>query len=75
MKKFMQKLRNSGYDEKFRLEIAKSSLNGFQKILENNDKGIKPIYRSKSWKEKSGWNEKRKLRRKKLVQSKWKNSK
>ena len=33
MSKFMQKLKNSGYDEKFRLEVAKSSVNGYQKNL------------------------------------------
>jgi hypothetical protein len=29
---FMQNLRNSGYDEEFRLEVLKSTLNGYKKI-------------------------------------------
>ena len=52
----MQKLKNSGYDEKFRLEILKSCLNGFEKIVEDEKNGIKPIYRSKAWKEQNNWN-------------------
>ena len=48
----MQKMKNSGYDEKFRLEVLKSSVNGYEKILEDGEKGVKPVYRSKEWKEK-----------------------
>jgi hypothetical protein len=32
LENFMQKLKNSGYDETFRLEILKSSINGYEKI-------------------------------------------
>ena len=55
----MQKLKNSGYDEQFRLEILKSSINGFEKIVEDEKNGIKPIYRSKDWKEQNNWNTKK----------------
>ena len=55
----MQKLKNSGYDETFRLEILKSSINGYEKIVEDDRNGVKPIYRSKEWKEKNKWNAKK----------------
>jgi hypothetical protein len=52
---FMQKLRNSGYDEEFRLEVLKSTLNGYEKIVEDADKEVKPMYRSKELKERNNW--------------------
>ena len=63
LNKFMQKMKNSGYDETFRLEILKSSINGYEKILEDDSNGIKPVYRSKEWKEKNKWNEKKKFKK------------
>ena len=60
---FMQKLKNSGYDEKFRLEVLKSSLNGYDKIIEDDEKGIKPVYRNKEWKEKNNWSRKKILKK------------
>ena len=55
----MQKLKNSGYDEQFRLEILKSSINWYEKIVEDEKNGIKLIYRSKDWKEQNNWNTKK----------------
>ena len=55
----MRKMKNSGYDEKFRLEVLKSSINGYEKILEDGEKGVKPVYRNKEWKEKNEWNKKK----------------
>ena len=52
---FMQKLRNSGYDEEFRLEVLKSTLNGYEKIVEDDKNGVKPMYRSKECKERNNW--------------------
>ena len=59
----MQKLKNSDYDEKFRLEVLKSSINGYEKIIEDDENGIKPVYRSKEWKEKNNWNSKKKFKK------------
>ena len=59
----MQKMKNSGYDVKFRLEVLKSSINGFEKIVEDSKNGIKPIYRSKTWKESNNWNAKKKSKK------------
>jgi hypothetical protein len=63
LNKFMQKLKNSGYDECFRLEILKSSLNGYEKIVEDSKNGLKPIYRSKEWKDKNNWTAKKKSKK------------
>ena len=43
----MQILKNSGYSTKFRSEIFKSDLKGYNKILEDDKNGFKPMYRSK----------------------------
>ena len=59
LENFMQKLKNSGYDERFRLEILKSSINGYEKIVEDHQNGVKPMYRSREWKEKNKWNAKK----------------
>ena len=49
LNQFMQMLSNSGYGEQFRAEIVKSGLAGFNKILESDRAGTRPIYRSKGW--------------------------
>ena len=41
----MQKMRNTGYDPKFRLEALKSSINGYEKIVEDDNAGTKPLYK------------------------------
>ena len=45
----MQQLKNSGYDEKFRAEILKSGISGYNKILAADKAGERPIYRPKEW--------------------------
>ena len=59
----MQKMKNSGYDEKFRLEVLKSSINGYEKILEDHKSGSKPIYRNKDRKENNDWKSKKIFKR------------
>ena len=49
--------------KKFILEVLKSSLNGYDKIIEDDEKGIKPIYRNKEWKEKNNWSRKKILKK------------
>ena len=57
---FMQLLKNSGYDEKFRAEILNSGLKGFDKIVKAERDGIKPMYRPMGWNETARWLAKRK---------------
>jgi hypothetical protein len=45
----MLKLKNSGYNLKFRTEILDSALNAFQKMLEADKSGLRPMYRSRDW--------------------------
>ena len=47
--KFMLKLKNSGYSQKFRTEILDSGLKAFQKMVDEDKSGIKPMYRSREW--------------------------
>ena len=42
-----KKMKNSGYNEKFRQEVMKISVNGYEKILEDGENGVKPVYRNK----------------------------
>ena len=45
---FMLKLKNSGYNRKFRVEILDSALKGFKKMLEEDREGTKPLYRDRN---------------------------
>ena len=47
--KYMQVLKNSGYNSIFRKEILKAGIAGYNKILEQDKEGTKPLYRSKDW--------------------------
>ena len=49
---FMVKLKNSGYNEKFRKEILDSAWKAFEKMLDDDAKGIKPLFRHREWKRK-----------------------
>ena len=40
-------MKNSGYNEKFRQEVMKINVNGYEKILEDGENGVKPVYRNK----------------------------
>ena len=46
---FMLQLKNSGYNAKFRKEVLDSSLKAFQKMVKDDQDGIKPLYRSREW--------------------------
>ena len=43
----MSKLRNSGYDRKFRAEVIRRSKKAFEKILEKDSSGEVPMYRDR----------------------------
>ena len=47
---FMVKLKNSGYSEKYRREILDSATKAFEKMLEEHENGVKPMFRNRSWK-------------------------
>ena len=45
----MLQLKSSGYGPKFRREILDSGLKAFQKMVEDDRNGVKPLYRSREW--------------------------
>ena len=47
----MQKMKNSGYGEKFRLEVLKSGMKAYDIMVQNDAEGTTPMYRSREWKE------------------------
>ena len=47
---FMIKLKNSGYNQKFRIQILNSSMKAFEKMVDEDRKGIKPLFRDNKWK-------------------------
>ena len=49
MSEFSHKLMLSGYDEKFRLEIIKSAVTGYERQCERADNGGTPLYRPRSY--------------------------
>ena len=49
LNKFMLKMKNSGYKENYRIQILNSALSAFKKMVEEDKKGTKPLYRSRSW--------------------------
>ena len=56
---FMQLLKNSGYNQKFRSELLKSGLNGYNKILKAERDGVRPVYRPRGWNKTARWLAKR----------------
>ena len=47
---FICKMQYSGYDQTFRYTVAKSAINAYQVIRDNEMKGFRPMHRPKSWK-------------------------
>ena len=47
---FMLKLKNSGYNKKYRMEILNSAVMAFEKMLEADRNNIKPLFRNRLWK-------------------------
>ena len=46
---FMLSLMKSGYSQKFRQEILDSVLKAYQKMVEDDTTGVKPMYRNREW--------------------------
>ena len=65
LSEFCNKMKVSGYSEKFRLEIIQSAVRGFEKQCENADRGIKPLHRSREFQAEERW------KKKKLTKTIW----
>ena len=55
----MVKMKNSGYGEKYRVQILNSALNAYERMVEEDNNGIKPLYRERSWRKEERTNAKR----------------
>ena len=42
-------MKNSGYNKNYRIQILDSALKAFDKMVEEDKKGNKPLYRNRSW--------------------------
>ena len=42
-------MKNSGYSINYRIQILNSALNAFEKMLEEDKNGTKPLYRNRDW--------------------------
>ena len=49
LNEFMLKMKNSGYPVKYRKEILNSAIKGFNKMVEDDRNGIKPLFRDRNW--------------------------
>ena len=65
LSEFSHKLMLSGYDEKFRLDIIKSAVTGYERQVERADNGGTPLYRARTYQE--GERRKKKL----LTKTSW----
>ena len=67
----MLTLKKSGHSTSYRKQILDSAFNGFNKMLEEDRMGTKPLFRNRKWNEKERLEIKKK---KKLVQPKFRSS-
>ena len=42
-------MKNSGWNQNYRTQILKSAFNAFEKMVEEDKNGSKPLYRKRSW--------------------------
>ena len=59
----MIKLKNSGYSKKFRIEVLDSAIKAFEKMIQDDKKGIKPLFRDKNWNFEARLNKKQNTKR------------
>ena len=69
LNEFMIKLKSSGYNQKYRMEIVNSAMKAFKSMLEDNEIGKKPLYRSRNWNR-----EERAISKEHKKQNWWKNN-
>ena len=60
---YMLRLQFSGYCKRLREDILKSALNAYKKIKEDVEKGRRPLYRAKQWKQEERYKVKRRKKK------------
>jgi hypothetical protein len=63
VEEYMQELKDSGYGEEFRRSILKSAVEGYEKIVKDDENGVKKMYRSKDERKTDRWRDKRKKKK------------
>ena len=58
MTKWSMKLRRSGYPASVRHQLVKTAMKRWEKMCSEEDRGVRPIHRSRSWKAKERLREK-----------------
>ena len=58
MSEWSQKLRRSGYPATIRHQVIKTAVEKYDNMCEDEDKGIRPVHRSRAWREKERKREK-----------------
>ena len=58
MEDWSRKLRRSGYPATMRQEVIKAAVDRYKKMCMEEDEGVRPIHRPRSWKEKERRREK-----------------
>ena len=51
MKKWSHKLRRSGYPATVRHEVIKAACEKWDRMCEDEDKGVRPVHRPREWRE------------------------
>ena len=51
LSEFSARLRDSGYNQRYRQEVIQSVLRGWEKMVEEQEAGQRPINRARSWQE------------------------
>ena len=59
----MRKMQYSGYSKKFRHEVLLSAVEAYNKINDNDKRGIRPMYRPREWKREEREEEKKRKQR------------
>ena len=62
---FSARMRASGYDQRYRFQVIKSGLSGYDKMLEEERRGGRPVNRPRSW------DEDERLKKKELQKKRW----
>ena len=65
LNRFMIKMKNSGYSKNYRIQILDSATKAFDKMLEEDKNGTKPLYRNRTW------NRDQRLKSKENKRNKW----
>ena len=53
MEEYSKRMQFSGYQERFREEVVKSALDAYDKMVDKDQQGEEPMYRTRDWKKRT----------------------